>query len=149
MSCFIIAEAGVNHNGDIELAKALIHAAKEAGADAVKFQTFKADTLVNKTAEKAQYQKQNTSNLSTQYEMLKALEISEEEHLLLNELANSLGIEFMSTGFDEESIDFLVALGVKRLKIPSGEMTNFPYLEYIAQKNCRSSCLLACVPFKK
>ncbi|KTC91640.1 N-acetylneuraminate synthase [Fluoribacter dumoffii] len=134
MSCFIIAEAGVNHNGDIELAKALIHAAKEAGADAVKFQTFKADTLVNKTAEKAQYQKQNTSNLSTQYEMLKALEISEEEHLLLNELANSLGIEFMSTGFDEESIDFLVALGVKRLKIPSGEMTNFPYLEYIAQK---------------
>ena len=133
MSCFIIAEAGVNHNGDIQLAKELVYAAKETGADAVKFQTFKADTLVNKTAEKAQYQKNSTSNSSTQYEMLKALEVSNEDHYLLSELATSLGIEFMSTGFDEEAIDFLVTLGVKRLKIPSGEITNLPYLEYTAQ----------------
>lgn len=132
MSCFIIAEAGVNHNGDLQLAKELIFAAKEAGADAVKFQTFKADALVTKTAEKAQYQKNNASNSSTQYEMLKSLEISEEDHYQLYELAVSLGIEFLSTGFDEETIDFLVALGVKRLKIPSGEITNIPYLQHIA-----------------
>jgi N,N'-diacetyllegionaminate synthase len=133
MSCFIIAEAGVNHNGDIQLAKELVCAAREAGADAVKFQTFKADTLVNKTAEKAHYQKINTSNSSTQYEMLKALEISYEDHFMLSELATSLGIEFMSTGFDAGTIDFLVGLGVKRLKIPSGEITNLPYLKHIAQ----------------
>lgn len=133
MSCFVIAEAGVNHNGDIQLAKELVYAAKESGADAVKFQTFKADTLVNKTAAKAEYQKNNTSNSTTQYEMLRALEISEENHYLLNDLAVSLGIEFMSTGFDEATIDFLVSLGVKRLKIPSGEITNLPYLEHCAQ----------------
>lgn len=133
MSCFVIAEAGVNHNGDIQLAKELVHAASEAGADAVKFQTFKADSLVTRTAEKAQYQKDNTSNSSTQHEMLKALELSEDDHYLLSELAASLGIEFMSTGFDEDTIDFLVALGVKRLKIPSGEITNLPYLRHVAQ----------------
>lgn len=134
MSCFIIAEAGVNHNGDIQLAKELVYAAKETGADAVKFQTFKADTLVNKTAEKAQYQKKNDASSATQHEMLKALEISDEDHYVLSELAASLGIEFMSTGFDESTVDFLVSLGVKRLKIPSGEMTNIPYLEHIARK---------------
>lgn len=133
MSCFVIAEAGVNHNGDMQLAKELVHAASEAGADAVKFQTFKADSLVTRTAEKAQYQKDNTSNSSTQHEMLKALELSEDDHYQLNELAASLGIEFMSTGFDEDTIDFLVALGVKRLKIPSGEITNLPYLRHVAQ----------------
>jgi len=134
MSCFVIAEAGVNHNGDIELAKDLVYAASEAGADAVKFQTFKADTLVTKTAEKAQYQKLNSSNSSTQYEMLQALELTEDHHYILNELASSLNIEFMSTGFDEQTIDFLVSLGVKRLKIPSGEITNIPYLKHIAKK---------------
>lgn len=133
MSCFVIAEAGVNHNGDIQLAKDLVYAAKEAGVHAVKFQTFKADTLVNKTAEKAQYQKNNTNESNTQYEMLKGLELSTDEHYLLYELAQSLGIEFMSTGFDETTVDFLVALGVKRLKIPSGEITNIPYLEHLAQ----------------
>lgn len=133
MSCFIIAEAGVNHNGNIQIAKELVYAAKEAGADAIKFQTFKADTLVTKTAEKAQYQKNNSSNSSTQYEMLKALEISEEEHYQLSELATSLDIEFMSTGFDEGTIDFLVALGIRRIKVPSGEMTNLPYLEHVAR----------------
>lgn len=134
MSCFVIAEAGVNHNGDIQLAKELVHAAKDSGANAVKFQTFKADTLVNKKAEKAQYQKNNASNSSTQHEMLKALELSEDDHYLLSELAASLDIEFMSTGFDEDTIDFLVSIGVKRLKVPSGEITNIPYLEHIAQK---------------
>lgn len=132
MSCFIIAEAGVNHNGDINLAKELIYAAKETGADAVKFQTFKADHLVNKTAEQAQYQKKNSAH-SSQYEMLKALEISEDDHHQLAQLATSLGIEFMSTGFDEESVDFLISLGVRRLKIPSGEITNLPFLAYLAK----------------
>ncbi|WED41921.1 N-acetylneuraminate synthase [Legionella cardiaca] len=134
MSCFIIAEAGVNHNGDIHLAKELIHAAKETGANAVKFQTFKADHLVNKTAEQAQYQKKNSLH-SSQYDMLKALEISEDDHHLLAELADSLGIEFMSTGFDEASINFLVSLGVRRLKVPSGEITNLPFLEHLAKTN--------------
>lgn len=133
MGCFIIAEAGVNHNGDIQLAKELIHAAKETGADAVKFQTFQAETLVNKTAEKAKYQQQNTNNSSTQYEMLKNLELSEDQYYELSELAKSLNIEFMSTGFDAQAIDFLVILGVKRLKIPSGEITNLPYLQHVAQ----------------
>lgn len=134
MSCFVIAEAGVNHNGDVQLAKELIYAAKEAGADAVKFQTFKADRLVTRTAEKAQYQKKNTTNSSTQYEMLKALELSDDDHYELSNLACSLDIEFMSTGFDEETINFLVSIGVKRLKIPSGEITNLPYLQHAAQK---------------
>jgi N,N'-diacetyllegionaminate synthase len=131
MSCFIIAEAGVNHNGDMTLAKELVHAAKESGADAVKFQTFKADTLVTKTASTAEYQQNNTSQ-STQYEMLKALEISLEDHYILSELAKSLNIEFMSTGFDIDSIDLLVSMGVRRLKIPSGEITNFPLLKHMA-----------------
>lgn len=132
MSCFVIAEAGVNHNGDIQLAKELVHAAKETGADAVKFQTFKADALVNKTADKAQYQKDNTEQ-GTQYAMLKALELSIDDHHILSELAASLGIEFMSTGFDEQSVDFLVSLGVKRLKVPSGEITNHWLLTHMAR----------------
>ena len=134
MSCFIIAEAGVNHNGDIQLAKDLVYAAKEAGADAVKFQTFKADTLVNKTVGKAEYQKNNAPDSNTQYEMLKALELSDDDHYLLSELSQSIGIEFMSTGFDHQTIDFLVSLGVRRLKIPSGEITNIPYLHHCASK---------------
>lgn len=134
MSCFVIAEAGVNHNGDMTLAKELIHAAKETGADAVKFQTFKADSLVNKTAETAEYQKKNTKNEKTQYEMLKELELTDEQHYELAALSESIDIEFMSTGFDIESIDFLLSLGVKRLKVPSGEINNIPYLHYIAQK---------------
>lgn len=131
--CFIIAEAGVNHNGDINLAKELIYAAKEAGADAVKFQTFKADTLVTKTADKAHYQTHNTSQ-GTQYDMLKALEIPLDSHYQLSELAASLNIEFMSTGFDEEAVDFLIELGVKRLKVPSGEITNHFLLTHMAEK---------------
>lgn len=133
MGCFIIAEAGVNHNGELTLAKELIHAAKESGADAVKFQTFNAENLVNSTAQKAEYQKKSSIDLTTQYQMLKSLELANEYHHHLIELAKSLEIEFMSTGFDEENIDFLVTLGVKRLKIPSGEITNLPYLNHVAQ----------------
>jgi N,N'-diacetyllegionaminate synthase len=133
MSCFIIAEAGVNHNGNLNLAIELVKAAKEAGADAVKFQTFKADTLVNKTVGKAEYQQQNSPDSTTQYEMLKELELSDEDHYLLSDLAHTLGIEFMSTGFDHQTVDFLVALGVKRIKIPSGEVTNLPYLRHCAK----------------
>lgn len=134
MSCFIIAEAGVNHNGDLGLAKELVHAAHEAGADAVKFQTFKAETLVTPSAATAAYQQANTQQ-STQFSMLKALELAPEDYFALSELAHSLGIEFMSTAFDEASVDFLVELGVQRLKVPSGEITNYPLLSHIAQQN--------------
>lgn len=132
----IIAEAGVNHNGDFETAKKLILAASEAGADYVKFQTFKADKLVSKSASKADYQKKNTKDeIGTQFEMLKKLEMPESWHFDLIEYSNSLGIKFLSTGFDEESVDFLDSLDIDLFKIPSGEITNKPFLEHIAKKN--------------
>jgi N,N'-diacetyllegionaminate synthase len=132
----IIAEAGVNHNGDYENAKKLILAASNAGADYVKFQTFKADKLVSKDAEKADYQKINTKDETTsQFEMLKKLEMPEIWHHELIIYANSLGIKFLSTGFDEESVDFLDSIKIDLFKIPSGEITNKPFLEHIAKKN--------------
>jgi N,N'-diacetyllegionaminate synthase len=132
----IIAEAGVNHNGDFENAKKLILAAAIAGADYVKFQTFKADKLVSIDAQKAEYQKVNLKGgEDTQYEMLKKLEMSEEWHYELIKYAKDCGIKFLSTGFDESSIDFLVSLNIDLLKVPSGEITNKPYLEHIAKKN--------------
>ncbi len=131
----IIAEAGVNHNGDYELAKKLILEAANAGADYVKFQTFKADKLVSKDAQKADYQKSNLKEGGdTQYEMLKKLEMSEEWHYKLIEYAKECDIKFLSTGFDEDSIDFLDSLKIDLFKIPSGEITNKPYLEHIAKK---------------
>ena len=131
----IIAEAGVNHNGDFEKAKKLILVAANAGADYVKFQTFKADKLVSIDAEKAEYQKANLKGGGdTQYEMLKKLEMSEEWHYELIKYAKECGIKFLSTGFDESSIDFLVSLNIDLLKVPSGEITNKPYLEHIAKK---------------
>jgi N,N'-diacetyllegionaminate synthase len=131
----IIAEAGVNHNGDFENAKKLIEVAAKAGADYVKFQTFKADKLVSKDAQKADYQKSNLKEGSdTQYEMLKKLEMSEEWHYKLIEYAKECDIKFLSTGFDEDSIDFLDSLKIDLFKIPSGEITNKPYLEHIARK---------------
>jgi N,N'-diacetyllegionaminate synthase len=130
----IIAEAGVNHNGDFELAKQLIAVAADSGADYVKFQTFKADKLVTKTAGKADYQISNTKDNNSQYEMLKKLEMPEQWHYDLINYANSLGIKFLSTGFDTESIDFLDKIGIPFFKIPSGEITNKPYLEHIAKK---------------
>ena len=134
MSTFIIAEAGVNHNGDAALARRLVEVAAESGADAVKFQTFSADKLTTKGAAKAEYQKRATGD-GDQYDMLKALEMSEVLHKELVALSSELGIEFMSTAFDEESLDLLVALGIRRIKVPSGEVTNHPFLRYMARKN--------------
>jgi N,N'-diacetyllegionaminate synthase len=131
----IIAEAGVNHNGDFENAKKLILAAANAGADYVKFQTFKADKLVSKDAEKAEYQKTNFKEEGdTQYEMLKKLEMPENWHYDLIKYANECDVKFLSTGFDEDSIDFLDSLNIDLFKVPSGEITNKPYLEHIAKK---------------
>ncbi len=131
----IIAEAGVNHNGDFEIAKQLIAEAAMAGADFVKFQTFKADKLVTKEANKAAYQAKFVHDSdNSQYAMLKKLEMPEEWHYLLKEFAEQNGIQFLSTGFDEDSIDFLDRLGIAIFKIPSGEITNRPYLEHVASK---------------
>lgn len=131
----IIAEAGVNHNGDLLIARKLIEAAADAGADYVKFQTFKAENLVTKSAQKAKYQVKNINDGdNSQFQMLKNLEMPYEWHFELRDHADSLGIKFLSTGFDEESINFLDDLGVDLFKIPSGEITNRPYLNHIAKK---------------
>ncbi len=131
----IIAEAGVNHNGNFENAIKLIEKAAEAGADYVKFQTFKADNLVTKSAKKAAYQEKNVNDGDdSQYLMLKKLEMPFEWHYKLQKHAVINGIKFLSTGFDEESIDFLDSLGIDLYKIPSGEITNKHYLQHIAKK---------------
>jgi N,N'-diacetyllegionaminate synthase len=127
----IIAEAGVNHNGDLKIAKKLIEVAARAGADFVKFQTFKADMIVTQTAEKALYQKAATGNTESQYEMLKRLELTDEMHHELFDCCKNNSIEFLSTGFEAESVDFLLSLGQKLIKVPSGEITNLPYLRHI------------------
>ncbi len=130
---FIIAEAGVNHNGDLELAKRLINIAVMAGADAVKFQTFKSEHLVKKDAKKASYQIKNTENSETQYQMLKKLELDMKAHKELIEYCNKKEIMFLSTPFDLESIKLLYDLGLEIFKIPSGEITNFPFLREVAK----------------
>ena len=132
MSTLIIAEAGVNHNGDINLARKLIEVAHESQVDVVKFQTFLAKNLVTMNATKAEYQNKSTSDSDLQYEMLKELELNEEQHRELKGFANSKGLEFLSTGFDIESMEMLIKLGINRIKIPSGEITNLPYLRFIA-----------------
>ena len=131
MNIFIIAEAGVNHNGSPELAKKLIDIAADAGADAVKFQTFKADKLVSKTAKKAEYQQQTTDAEESQHEMIKKLELDEATHKELIAYCKTRNILFLSTPFDHDSIDLLNRLGMKIFKIPSGEITNLPYLRHI------------------
>ena len=132
--CYVIAEAGVNHNGDLMLAHDLVDAAVEAGADAVKFQTFKSENLVTETAKRAEYQIRNLGEDGSQIEMLKALELSPEAHFALKDQCKSQGIDFMSSPFDKESLDFLVGpLDLKRIKIPSGEITNGPFLLDIAR----------------
>jgi N,N'-diacetyllegionaminate synthase len=131
----IIAEAGVNHNGNYDNAIKLIQLAANAGADYIKFQTFKADKLVTKEANLAEYQKKNGENSeNNQYEMLKKLELPLEWYPNLINYSHSLGIKFLSTGFDEESIDFLESLNIDLYKIPSGELTNRPLIEHIAKK---------------
>ncbi len=129
----IIAEAGVNHNGDLALAKRLIDVAADAGADLVKFQTFNADRLVTRAAPKADYQNRNTDRDESQYAMLHSLELSVDMHRELIAHCRARAIEFFSTGFDIESVDLLVALGQQRFKIPSGEITNLPYLRHIGR----------------
>lgn len=128
---FIIAEAGVNHNGSFELAKKLVDKAVEAGVDCVKFQTFKSENLVNKSAKKAEYQVENTGKDDGQLNMLKSLELSYEQFGELKKYCESKGIMFISTPFDLESADFLNDLGMEIFKIPSGEITNLPYLRKI------------------
>jgi len=132
--CFIIAEAGVNHNGDLSLARKLIDVAYESGADAIKFQTFKTSHLVTCNAEKAEYQKKNDSLNPTQFGMLEKLELSDNDFKKLSTYARKKGILFLSTAFDEESVDLLIRLDVPAFKIPSGEITNFPCLEKIARQ---------------
>jgi len=135
MSVFIIAEAGVNHNGSVALAKKLIDVASDAGADAVKFQTFKAETLVSKSAQKASYQKESTDGKESQFDMLKKLELDVATHRELIEYCKTKNIMFLSTPFDLESIELLDSLGLEIFKIPSGEIINLPYLVAIAKLN--------------
>jgi len=133
MRVFIIAEAGVNHNGSIDTAKKLIDVACSAGADAIKFQTFKATNLVTKHSQKANYQKETSCNRETQFEMLKKLELDKKKHQELISYCNNKKIIFLSSPFDHESIDLLDDLGLEIFKIPSGEITNRPYLEHIGK----------------
>lgn len=128
---FIIAEAGVNHNGDIRLAEKLIDTAKESGADAVKFQTFKAEKISVRNSQKADYQKKATSQAESQFEMLKRLELSDNNFKNLFKYSNEKNIMFLSSPFDTESVDFLNDLGMDIFKIPSGEITNYPLLKKI------------------
>ena len=144
---FIIAEAGVNHNGDINLAKKLIDVAAKAGADAVKFQTFKTQNLVSKNAQKASYQKETTDKNESQFEMIKKLELDENTHKELITYCKQKDITFLSTPFDSDSIKLLDELGLSTFKIPSGEITNLPYLtlnrhgKFRRGGNCdRSTC---------
>ena len=131
MSVFIIAEAGVNHNGSVDLARKLIDVASTSGADAVKFQTFKAETLVAKNTQKADYQKQTTDESESQFDMIKKLELDVDTHKELIDYCQEKNIMFLSTPFDHESIDLLSDLGLQTFKIPSGEITNLPYLRHI------------------
>ena len=132
MSILIIAEAGVNHNGSLERAKEMALAAKKAGADIVKYQTAVPEQVVSRFAEKADYQKQQTGSEESQLEMIKKIHFGFEEHRQLKEYCDEIGIRYLSTPFDLDSIDFLATLDMPVWKIPSGEITNLPYLEKVA-----------------
>lgn len=132
--CLIIAEAGVNHNGDVNLAFKLCDAAKNAGADVVKFQTWKTEAIITKDVEQAKYQQDNTGIVESQYDMLKRLELSYDEFSQIKEYCDSIGILFASTADDPDSLDFLISLGIPFIKIGSGEIGNIPYLRYIGSK---------------
>jgi N,N'-diacetyllegionaminate synthase len=132
MSVYIIAEAGVNHNGSYELACKLVDAAKKAGVDCIKFQTYKSENLVSHSAQKAEYQKATTGD-SSQQDMLKKLELSYDEFVGLKSYCDKVGITFLSTPFDFDSIDFLDSIDMPFWKIPSGEITNLPYLVALAK----------------
>ena len=132
--CFVIAEAGVNHNGDVGLARRLIDAAADAGADAVKFQTFDPEKLVSRGARKAEYQRERTDRDESQLDMLRRLALPREDFAALAEHASSRSIRFLSTAFDEDSADYLESLGVSAFKVPSGEITNHPFVAHLARK---------------
>lgn len=134
MSTYIIAEAGVNHNGDVQIAKQLCLAAKNAGADAVKFQTWITDNIITKSVKQADYQTENTGKDESQYDMLKKLELTFDEFREIKEYCEEIGIEFASTADDEESLDFLVDLGIPFIKVGSGDVGNISYLRYIGSK---------------
>lgn len=138
---FIIAEAGVNHNGDINLALKLCDAAKEAGVDAIKFQTWKTEKIVTKEASMADYQRENTQQEQSQFDMLKALELSYSNFVEINKYCNKIGILFLSTGDTPEDIDFLNTLDMPFIKLGSGDITNIPYLRYIG--TCRKPVVLS------
>ena len=132
----IIAEAGVNHNGSLDLAKQLVDKAVDAGADYIKFQTFKAEKLVTKSARQAEYQQHNMgSQENSQFQMLKKLELTPEDHQMLIDYCNKVGIKFFSTAFDFDSMDYLHSINLGLWKIPSGEVTNYPFLKRIAKYN--------------
>ena len=136
MSVFIIAEAGVNHNGNINLAYKMVDEAKKAGVDCIKFQTFKTEKIITKNTKKAEYQEKNTENKETQYEMIKKLELTYDEFRKLKKYCKEKEIIFLSTPDEEESLNFLMdELNMEMVKIGSGEITNYIYLEKIAQKN--------------
>lgn len=136
VGCLIIAEAGVNHNGDIGMALELVDIAAKAGVDAIKFQTFSASRIVTRVASCADYQKINTGVEQTQWEMLKRLELSFDEFSKIKEYCDKMGVEFLSTPFDEESADYLInQIGMSKIKVPSGESTNHPFLKYLAKFN--------------
>lgn len=134
MHTYIIAEAGVNHNGDVNIAKKLCLAAKEAGADVVKFQTWITEKIITHNVEQAEYQKENTGRDESQFEMLKALELSYDEFRDIKEYCDKIGILFASTADEEESLDFLVELGIPFIKVGSGDVGNISYLRYIGSK---------------
>ena len=131
---YIIAEAGVNHNGSLETALEMVNVAATCGADAVKFQSFCAEKVVTENASKAGYQSRNTGSDESQRTMLEGLELSRDAHSVLFERCQKKQIEFLSTAFDTDSLDFLIDLGMKKIKIPSGEITNLPYLRHVAKK---------------
>ncbi len=136
-SVFIIAEAGVNHNGDLETAKSLVEEAAKAGADAVKFQTFKAEALVTKDAKKADYQMETTERTESQYDMLKKLELTPDMHEQLIAYCKEKHIMFLSTPFDIDSLHYLIQCGVEIVKVPSGEVTNYPFLREVGRTGKR------------
>ena len=139
---FIVAEIGCNHNGNIDLAKKMVETAKECGVDAVKFQTFNSSLLISKYADKAEYQKKTTGEEESQLEMTKKLELKNSEYLQLKDYAKSLGLEVFSTPFDMEAIEFLEKEGQSIWKIPSGEITNLPYLERIGEIDIKDKIII-------
>lgn len=133
--CIIIAEAGVNHNGNLDTAIRLCDAAKKAGADIIKFQTWKTENIITKNVKQAEYQEKNTGLCESQFDMLKRLELSYEKFGIIKEHCDNIGIRFASTADDMESLDFLISLGIPFIKVASGDIGNIPYLRYIGSKN--------------